>query len=81
MKVHMLFFAQLKDAFGESERVIETQNGVTIDQLVELLMNDACTSNWKFLPLRYAVNGKFEDGKTELRHGDTLALVPPVSGG
>lgn len=81
MKVRVLFFAQLKDACGESERVIETQNGVTIGQLVELIMNDACVSPWKSLPLRYAVNEKFEDGQTELRDGDTLALIPPVSGG
>ena len=81
MKVRALFFAQLKDAFGESERMIETQHGVTIDELVGLLMNDTCARNWKHLPFRYAVNEKFEDGRTELRDGDTLALVPPVSGG
>ena len=81
MKVRVRLFAQLKDVFGTDERIMEVRNGITIKELVQSLMSESGSGDWKSLPLRYAVNEAFEDGNRELRHNDVLALLPPVGGG
>lgn len=81
MKVKVLFFAQLKEFFGESERTVEVEEGTTVSELASLLVDELKRSAVKMLPLRYAVNEKFEDGAKPLQHHDVLALIPPVSGG
>ncbi|MBI1977666.1 MAG: MoaD/ThiS family protein [Candidatus Omnitrophica bacterium] len=81
MKVRVLFFAQLQDVFGERERVVEIEDGITMRKFVEPLLRELKGDGWTRFPLRYAVNEKFEDGDTKLCSGDVLALIPPVSGG
>ena len=81
MKVKVLFFAQLQDAFGERERIMEIEDEITVGKFVESMFRALEGNVWKALPLRYAVNEKFEDGDAQLRSGDVLALIPPVSGG
>ena len=81
MKVRVLFFAQLKDAFGEDERIVEIQEGITANQLGQLLVSGLNGCGWLSLSLRYAVNEAFVDGAKELRQDDVLALIPPVGGG
>lgn len=81
MKVRVLFFAQLKDIFGESERLVDIQDGMTAAELWQLLISGLNGNGWQSLPLRYAVNENFEDGRKQLQDDDVLALIPPVGGG
>ena len=81
MTIKVLFFAQLKDFFGEDERVVEIDEGITIRELAESIFREREGASWKTLPFRYAVNEKFMDYNTQLHSGDVLALIPPVSGG
>ena len=76
----ILFFAQLRDAAGVSEAVLEDAD-MNAGQLW-----DALISRWPGLgPLRRNVrlarNGEYAAADEIFRAGDEVALIPPVSGG
>ena len=81
MIIKVLFFAQLKDAFGTGERAMEIQKGMTVGDAVQTLFNESGAHYLKGLPMLYSINEDFVDGNLELKDKDTLALLPPVSGG
>lgn len=81
MIVKVLFFAQLKDAFGTGERTVEIPQGLTVGEIVQALFKEAGASRLKGLPVLYSVNMDFADENRELKDQDTLALLPPVAGG
>jgi len=80
MNVKVLFFAQLKDLFGANERVVEAKDGCTVRQLTDILADEAALTVQP-LPLQFAVNEEFVESHQVLRDADTLALIPPMSGG
>ena len=81
MKIELLFFAQIREAFGTDGETIEVGDRTTVDEVVaELRARD----QWKTvesIPLSYAVNEKITGGGQVLRPGDRLALLTPISGG
>lgn len=81
MRIKVLFFAQLKDAFGTGERTLEIREGVTVGETVRVLFKEAGASRLKELPMLYSINEDFADENRELKDNDTLALLPPVAGG
>ncbi len=81
MKIRVLFFAQLKEAFGKEESVIEVKEGMTVGELAQLLMRQSNLRQLESLPLLYAVNEQFESGDKKLRDQDVLAMMTPVAGG
>ncbi len=81
MTIKVLFFAQLKDAFGTGERTMEIRQGATVRETVRVLFRDADASRLEGLPLLYSINENFADENQELKDHDTLALLPPVAGG
>jgi molybdopterin converting factor subunit 1 len=81
MIVKVLFFAQLKDIFGASERTIEVQEKMTVGDLVQILFKDSGADWLKRLQMLYSINEDFADENQELFDNDTLALLPPVAGG
>lgn len=81
MIIKVLFFAQLKDAFGTGERTMEVQQGVTVGEFVQILFKESEASRLKALPMLYSINEDFVNENQELKNKDTLALLPPVSGG
>lgn len=81
MTVKVLFFAQLRDLFGASQRLVSASDGATIDDILRALER---ASRGRFpgdLRLVYAVNEEFRDGLTVLRDEDVLALMTPMAGG
>lgn len=77
MKVNVLAFGQISDITGDESLEI---SGVTdTDQLVRLLHQKY--DNLKSFEYRLAVNKKMISGNTELKNEDTVALLPPFSGG
>lgn len=81
MIIKVLFFAQLKDAFGMSERSLEVEEGVTVRELAEFLFEEPGCDRFKRLPVLYSINEDFVEENRELKDKDTLALLPPVAGG
>ena len=80
MKVEVLLFAQLREAIGDRV-VLETAEGVTVAELGAELLASRGAGRFASLPLRYAVDEAFVPHDHELRDGDIVAMIPPVSGG
>lgn len=81
MKVKILLFSQLKEAYGAGEFFLDVPPSVTVQDAVNWVLAEASLSLFKNLPLRFAVNEEFKDGTQALNENDALALLSPVAGG
>lgn len=81
MKIKILFFAQLRDAFGQDESLLEAEDDMTVSELAEDLFKKTGLDRFKNLPVLYAVNENYVDADEILHDGDTLVLIPPIAGG
>lgn len=81
MKIKVLFFAQLREAFGRGETVLDAKEGSTVGEVVRSLFSDSKLCRLKGIPLLYSRNENFAKGNEKLSDHDTLALLPPVAGG
>lgn len=77
--IQILFFAQLQEKVGESKITIEA-NDITIAELKNNYLK-----KYEIDPLldasMVAVNEEYAPDDTILKTGDTVAFIPPVSGG
>jgi len=76
--VKVLLFAQFQEAAG-TESVDVDAAGKQVDHVKSILKE-----NYNLLELdnaTVAVNQEYVDMNTELKEGDTVAFIPPVSGG
>jgi molybdopterin synthase sulfur carrier subunit len=80
MRIDVLYFAQLRDAMGDTE-ALTVESGFTVKQVVQMLRARPEWVSVEHIPLRYAVNETIVGADTQLEDGDVLALLPPVSGG
>lgn len=76
--IKVLFFAHLKDAVGNEEVSIEG-NQWTVAGLKNKIAADYGLE--ELATVMTAVNEEFADDETVLSDGDTIAFIPPVSGG
>jgi molybdopterin converting factor subunit 1 len=81
MRCHVLLFAQLAEAVGHDRLAIELPDGATADDVLDALANDHPALRDMRRSLAVAVNERYCDGSRALVDGDTIALIPPVSGG
>ena len=81
MKVRVLFFAQLRDAFRKDECILEIKKGTTVGTLVQSIFQDQKLEPLRLLPLLYAVNDDFVKDNQVIGDGDVLAILPPIAGG
>ncbi len=90
MRVKVLYFGVLRDRFGAGDEVVELADGAAVGELLRILgrrtSNVAMGDNsalderlWRSLAV--AVNREYGSASIELRDGDEVALLPPVSGG
>lgn len=94
MKVEVKFFTSLREITGKKADEIQLQNVITVEELLNLLSEKY---GKKFREYIYNKKGKVQDflsflvnGRninvlqgfdTELKQGDTIAIIPPVGGG
>ena len=79
MKIKILYFAELAELAGKSE---ETKH--VIDSSLCALYTDLRKTynfNQEFTQLQVAVNHQLSAHNTELRDGDSVAFLPPMTGG
>lgn len=77
--VTVRFFAQLRSAVGVSEMHVSIPSGSSVRHLADTL-----ESQYEGLTLRgsmCAVNEAYAEPDTMLAGGETVAFLPPVSGG
>jgi len=76
--ITVLFFAHLQDQVGKDK--IELEAGtITVAELKLKLMNDFNFSSLD--QVMFAINEEYAENDDLIKQGDTVALIPPVSGG
>ncbi|KON86053.1 molybdenum cofactor biosynthesis protein MoaD [Sporosarcina globispora] len=73
----IMFFAHLRDSVGE-ESVTKDVSGKTIAELKQMLAEEY---ELKLDSVMAAVNEEFASDDEVIQDGDTVAFIPPVSGG
>ncbi|HLR19157.1 MAG TPA: molybdopterin converting factor subunit 1 [Staphylococcus sp.] len=77
MKV--LYFAEIKEILAKPSEDIDLSNDITVDEFITYLFEQyPMISDKKF---QIAVNEEFVKNDDIVRSNDTVALIPPVSGG
>jgi MoaE-MoaD fusion protein len=80
MQVRVLPFGILKEWLGPDAATVELPLGATVADLLDKLGTDADRAN-RLRGIAVGVNADFATASHELRDGDEVALLPPVSGG
>jgi molybdopterin converting factor subunit 1 len=78
MRVHLRFFAALRERLGTGEERA-LHDGTTVGALWESLVREQPEIGR--VRVRFAVNERYVDTSHELAEGDEVAFFPPVSGG
>ena len=81
MRVQVLYFGVLKGFFEGERDTVELADGARVGDLLELLRDRAAEDLPVWRSLAVAVNREYAGMDTELKDGDEVALLPPVSGG
>jgi len=79
MQIKILYFAQLADLAGKAEETRELKNS-SVAVLFEELKTDYRFPH-EFKQLQVAINHQLSAHETGLQDGDTLAFLPPMTGG
>lgn len=84
MKIHILYFARLRETLGTAKETIEMSAPATIIILLDTLRErggvwaEALAAGRNF---RLARNQELCPSDTTLADGDEIAIFPPVTGG
>lgn len=82
MALQLLYFAGLVDLLGLREETLVVPSGVdTVALLRAHLERERPRLAGRLGEVRFAVNETFARDDEALHDGDTVALIPPVSGG
>jgi molybdopterin synthase catalytic subunit len=80
-KVHVRYFAVVRERLGREEEVVELAPGVTVGAALDELARRHDAVRALRGVLRVAVNQEMCGADRVLSDGDELALIPPVAGG
>ena len=86
MKINILFFASLKEIFGQESLVLEIPKNIsTAHDLLDFLAENKKGPWLKLLKrksnLRVAINQSIQDWTKKISDGDEIAFLPPITGG
>ncbi|HZP56891.1 MAG TPA: molybdopterin converting factor subunit 1 [Dehalococcoidia bacterium] len=80
-KVNVRLFAGLHDLVGRRDVVLDLPAGATIGQLRDQLANEYPVVQPFLTTLVAAVDEEYVPSEHVLREGESVALIPPISGG
>ncbi len=81
MQCEVLLFADLAERVGRERLALSLTAGATVADALDRLSRDEPTIGAARATLAVAVNERYCNDDTRLADGDTIALIPPVSGG
>ena len=81
MRVHILFFGQLKDVAGRERDTLELPEGARVSDLLRRYAEVKPSLQPYYDVMAVALNQEYSGAGAALRDGDEVALIPPVSGG
>lgn len=76
--IDVLFFAELQESLGKGKITVQA-SGLTIDALKKKYLQAYDLPNID--QAMVAINEEYAQESTVLSEGDTVAFIPPVSGG
>jgi len=81
MKIHVQFYAQLRDLIGTRELEVELAEGATVRDLLEEIYTQQPVLRAHDKSILIGAGVEFVDRNYELKPGDEIAIMPPVQGG
>ncbi|UCD75467.1 MAG: molybdopterin converting factor subunit 1 [Phycisphaerales bacterium] len=81
MRCEVLLFAQLAEAAGEAELMVDLPDGASVADALEALSQEHESIAALRNRIAVAVDEAYVRAGTILEDGCTLVLIPPVSGG
>ena len=81
MRLRVLYFAAAREKAGCTEADVAVDEGTTVSALFEQLAAEHDGLRDVLRACRAAVNEEFVPPSTVLADGQTVAVLPPVSGG
>lgn len=75
------FFAGVAEATGQREYTTELTEGATVADLLAKLQSDFPNAAELLAKSFFSVNQEYAEAAAEIKPGDELAVIPPVSGG
>ena len=81
MRIHVRFFALLRDQAGTSHAELELPAGATVAAALETIAARYAALSPLLRTAACAVNRSYARADAVLNDGDEVALIPPVSGG
>src|ERR1700733_10840207 len=81
MRLRVLFFGMLKDLVGISDTTLDLPESATVGDLLAHFASEVPQLKDSLSSLAVAVNQQYAGTEIELKSGDEVALLPPVSGG
>ena len=81
MKVHVQFYAQLRDLVGIRELELELSDGATVRDLLEQVYVQLPALRAHDKSILIGVGLEFVDRNYKLNPGEEIAIMPPVQGG
>jgi len=80
MTVTVLLFASYAEALGASSLAVEVADDATVADVLSNVRAHPGADRLPRTPL-VAVNQQYADVHALVRHGDEVAIIPPVAGG
>ena len=81
MRVHVRFFAALREVVGREDLDLDLPEGGTPEDVWTRLVSDHPALGPHRKSLAAAVNRRYSPLAAALREGDEVVFIPPVSGG
>jgi len=81
MKVKVLFFASARELTGETDIMLDLEEGSTSTELPAILLAMYPDLDIHRDRMSLAINQVYCREQTELRERDVVAILPPISGG
>ena len=81
MRVKILFFASARELTGETEMMMELDEGTGTDEIPKKLLAIFPDLDMTRDRMSLAVNTVYCKENVVLKEGDVVAILPPISGG
>ena len=81
MEVKITFFGRFREITGEDEATLEIEKDLTLKEILEIIFKKYPRLKEEKNSMLFSVNHRYASLETIIRHGDKIAVFPPVGGG
>jgi MoaD family protein len=81
MKIHVQFYAQLRDLIAIRELEVDLSEGATVRELLDQIYVKQPTLRSHDKSILIGAGLEFVDRNYKLKSGEEIAIMPPVQGG